>query len=133
MSILKMPMQIASSGKLATTSTEEEMIEQKIIDYLSTSNFQRPMSPLYGANTDVLVYENFDSLVFEEYKLEALTGLRKNVAGALITNMSMNSFNGLNDSSTITILVEYQIPSIGRRQATLDIVLPTDLNEDSVL
>lgn len=126
-------MQIASSGKLATTSTEEEMIEQKIIDYLSTSNFQRPMSPLYGANTDVLVYENFDSLVFEEYKLEALTGLRKNVAGALITNMSMNSFNGLNDSSTITILVEYQIPSIGRRQATLDIVLPTDLNEDSVL
>lgn len=133
MTILKMPIEINSSGKLATVSKADEMIKQKVLDYLSTSNFERPMIPLYGANTNVLIYENFDPLVFEEYKLEALQGLQRNVAGALITNMTVSGPNGLKDDSTVTIAVEYQIPTFGRRQARLDIVLPNDLNEDSVL
>ena len=64
MSILKIPMQIDSSGRIASAKTTDEIIKQKITDYLLTSMFERPMTPSYGANTDALIFENFDSLFF---------------------------------------------------------------------
>lgn len=133
MSILKLPINIDSSGKLATVARLDEVVKQKVLDYLSTSLFDRPMLPMYGANTNVLLYENFDPLLFEEYKMEALQGLQRNIAGAQITNLIINGPNTLTNDSTIKITVEYQIPTFGKRQATIDVVLPTDLTEDSVL
>jgi len=133
MSIMKMPFNIEPSGKVSKISKLDDIVKQKVLDYLSTSVFERPMLPMYGANTNVLVYENFDPLIFEEYKMEALQGLQRNVAGAQITNLIINGPNTLVNDSTIKITVEYQIPTFGRRQATIDVVLPTDLTEDSVL
>lgn len=133
MSILKLPLNIDSSGKFAKVLKIDDVIKQKVLDYLSTSMFERPMFPTYGGNTNVLLYENFDPLIFEEYKLEAIQGMQRNIAGAQITNLIVNGPNSLQNDSTIKITVEYQIPTFGKRQATVDVVLPTDLNEDSPL
>lgn len=133
MSILKLPLNIDSSGKLATVTKLNEVVKQKVLDYLSTSVFERPMMPMYGANTNVLVYENFDPLIFEEYKMEALQGLQRNIAGAQVTNLIINGPTSLQNDSTVKITVEYQIPTFGKQQATINVVLPTDLTEDSLL
>ena len=132
MSILKIPMQIDSSGRLASAKTTDEIIKQKITDYLLTSMFERPMAPSYGANTDALIFENFDSLFFEEFKLEALSGLQKNISGAQISNMYILGPSSLNDS-TVSISVEYKLPTFGTRQAIIQVLIPSDLNEDSSL
>jgi len=132
MSIIKMPMNISTSGKLAAIQSIEETVKQKFIDYLSTSVFQRPMFPMYGANTNVLLYENFDPLVFEEYKVEALQGMRRHISGVQVLNLHLEGPSELNDS-TIRMTVEYQIPTVGRQQATVAVVLPSDLTEDSSL
>jgi hypothetical protein len=132
MPILKMPLQIDSSGKIATAKTTEEIIKQKITDYLLTSMFERPMIPAYGANTDVLIFENFDSLFFEEFKLEALSGLQKTISGAQISNMYILGPSSLNDS-TVSLAVEYKLPTFGTRKAFIEVVTPPNLNEDSPL
>ncbi len=125
-------MSVSSSGKLAAVQSVEEVAKQKFVDYLSTSVFERPMLPLYGANTNVLLYENFDPLIFEEYKVEALQGMQRHIAGVQILNLRMEGPSNFNDS-TIRMTVEYQIPTIGRQQATVSVVLPSDLTEDSDL
>ena len=132
MTIMKMPMNIATSGKLAAVQSIEEIVKQKFIDYLSTSVFQHPILPLYGANTNALLYENFDPLVFEEYKVEALQGMQRHISGVQVLNLRMEGPSDLNDS-TIRMTVEYQIPTIGRQQAIVSVVLPSDLTEDSNL
>jgi phage baseplate assembly protein W len=133
MSIIKMPMSVSSSGKLAAVQDIEGIAKQKFVDYLSTSVFERPMLPLYGANTNVLLYENFDPLIFEEYKVEALQGMQRHISGVQVLNLVINGpSNALNDS-TISMTVEYQIPTVGRQQATVTVVLPSDLTEDSNL
>lgn len=132
MSIMKMPMNINPSGKFAAVQDIEGIVKQKFVDYLSTSVFQHPMLPMYGANTNVLLYENFDPLVFEEYKLEALQGMQRNIAGVQVLNLAIEGPSNFNDS-TIRMTVEYQIPTVGRQQATVTLVLPSDLTEDSNL
>lgn len=132
MSIIKMPMNISPSGKLAAIQDIEGIVKQKFVDYLSTSVFQHPMLPMYGANTNVLLYENFDPLVFEEYKLEALQGMQRNIAGVQVLNLAIEGPSNFNDS-TIRMTVEYQIPTVGRQQAIVTVVLPSDLTEESSL
>jgi len=132
MSIMKMPMNINPSGKFAAVQDIEGIVKQKFVDYLSTSVFQHPMLPMYGANTNVLLYENFDPLIFEEYKLEALQGMQRNIAGVQVLNLAIEGPSTFNDS-TIRMTVEYQIPTVGRQQATVTVVLPSDLTEDSNL
>ncbi len=132
MSIMKMPMNISPSGKFAAVQDIEGIVKQKFVDYLSTSVFQHPMLPMYGANTNVLLYENFDPLIFEEYKLEALQGMQRNIAGVQVLNLAIEGPSAFNDS-TIRMTVEYQIPTVGRQQATVTVVLPSDLTEDSSL
>ena len=132
MSIMKMPMNISPSGKIAAIQDIEGIVKQKFVDYLSTSVFQHPMLPMYGANTNVLLYENFDPLVFEEYKLEALQGMQRHISGVQVLNLNIEGPSDLYDS-TIRMTVEYQVPTVGRKQATVAVVLPSDLTEDSNL
>jgi phage baseplate assembly protein W len=89
MSIIKLPLNIDSSGKLAKVAKLDDIVKQKVLDYLSTSMFERPMMPTYGGNTNVLLYENFDPLIFEEYKLEALQGMQRNIAGAQLMDQTL--------------------------------------------
>ena len=125
-------MNINPSGKFAAVQDIEGIVKQKFVDYLSTSVFQHPMLPMYGANTNVLLYENFDPLIFEEYKLEAIQGMQRNIAGVQVLNLAIEGPSTFNDS-TIRMTVEYQIPTVGRQQATVTVVLPSDLTEDSNL
>lgn len=137
MSVIKTPFTIAASGKVAVEKLTETVVIQKIQDYLMTRQFERPMTPLYGADTHQLLFENFDDLVFQEYKTETIRELNKNVSGAEIVGMSLRPQKTLSlfgdDDSTMMVEVQYRLPLGGIRSAEFKLVSPLNLTEDSTL
>lgn len=137
MSVLKFPLQIASSGKLATLTNVEDIAVQKITDYLSTSVLERPMSPSYGANTSSLIFENYDSLFFEEYKTEALAGLKRSVSGTQIIDLKLTNAGvdavSVEAENAVHLEVQYALPPFGLRAAQVTVVNPEFITEDSIL
>lgn len=130
MSMLKVPLEISPSGGFARLDTLDKKVKQKIVDYLSTSTFEHAMYPMYGANTNALIFENYDSLFFEEFKIDALNGLRQHVSGVQILDLRLTPTNTATGFSTVTLSVDYVIPTFGKQQVTLDIFTPTDISED---
>ena len=137
MTVIKTPFTIAPSGKVAVEKVTEKIVVQKIKDYILTRQFERPMSPLYGANTQYLVFENFDELVFQEYKTETIRELNKHLTGAEVVGMTVRpaSPNSLftDEDGGINIEVNYRLPLGGIRTAEFELVAPLNLTEDSIL
>lgn len=137
MSVLKFPLQVSDGGGLAVLTKTENIVSQKIVDYLTTNVLERPMDPGYGGNTSKLLFDNYDSLVFSEYKNEALSGLRRNVSGAQILDLQLievkNDPISQYGENTVLIEVTYNLPAFGIRSAVVEIVNPNDLSEGSIL
>lgn len=137
MSVLKFPLQVTSGGGLAVITKTENIVFQKIVDYLTTNVLERPMNPGYGGNTSKLLFDNYDSLEFSEYKNEALSGLRRNVSGAQILDLQLVEVKNdpLSQYAENTILIEvtYNLPAGGIKSAVVEIVNPDDLSEGSIL
>jgi phage baseplate assembly protein W len=135
--ILKYPFTIANSGKVETINESSKIVSQKIGDYLLTNEFERPMQTTYGANSNYLVYENFDSMVFEEYKVETLQGLRKHISGATIINISLSPQNMTTgkgySNDTMLINVQYKLPTGGVRTTQYNLVSPSTLTEETLI
>jgi phage baseplate assembly protein W len=134
MAVLKAPFQIdPASGRVVMLTDNEQIIAQKIKDFMVTSVMERSMSPAYGANTDKLVFENFDSLFFQEYKAEALIGLRKNVSGAQILDMRLRNYGpaslATGEQNSMLIEVQYKVPPFGIKTTAISVVNPSDLSE----
>ena len=135
--IIKLPFSIADSGKVSVVTESSSIVSQKIGDYIRTNEFERPMATTYGANSNVLVFENFDSMVFEEYKVETLRELRKHVSGATIMDIrlspqSSTTGEGYMDD-TMLINVQYKLPTGGVRTTQYDLVSPPTLTEDTLI
>lgn len=137
MTVIKTPFTIAPSGKVAVEKVTEKIVVQKIKDYILTRQFERPMSPLYGANTQYLVFENFDELVFQEYKTETIRELNKHLTGAEVVGMAIRPANPnslfSDEDGAINIEVSYRLPLGGIRTAEFGLVAPLNLTEDSRL
>jgi len=137
MAVIKTPFNIAASGKIAVEKLTDKIVVQKIKDYVMTRQFERPMSPLYGANTHYLLFENFDDLVFQEYKTETIRELNKHISGAEVVGMAIKPNKSFSlftdDESTMNIEVQYRLPLGGIRTAEFELVAPLNLNEDSRL
>jgi phage baseplate assembly protein W len=137
MAVIKTPFTIATSGKVDVEKLTDKTVIQKIKDYVMTRQFERPMTPLYGANTHYLLFENFDDLVFQEYKTETIRELNKHISGAEIVGMAIKPSKTLSlfgdDESTINIEVQYRLPLGGIRTAEFELVAPLNLTEDSRL
>lgn len=137
MAVIKTPFTIAASGKIAVEKLTDKIVVQKIKDYVMTRQFERPMAPLYGANTHYLLFENFDDLVFQEYKTETIRELNKHISGAEVVGMAIKPNKSFSlfadDESTMNIEVQYRLPLGGIRTAEFELVAPLNLNEDSRL
>ena len=118
MSTLRTPFQF-DSGKTAKVTTITDIVRQKAVDVLSTSNLERVMNSNYGAGANELIFEIMDPLVFEDFKQDALLELGRYVSGVIFKDLQI-SFNdsGLTET-TVYITVYYQIPPLGVTSTTL--------------
>ena len=136
MTTIKTPFSIASSGKVSNETDLERSIGQKIQDYVLTQQFERPMNYAYGGNSQTLVFEDYDSLVFSEYKLEVNNGLIANVSGARIVDIRLIEPTIGSNISSNAMMVEvlYSVPPTNTVTSTrFNLVSPLSLTEETTL
>jgi phage baseplate assembly protein W len=136
--ILKYPFQISTYGKVSSVLDLETNIEQQIGEYLLSQQGQRPMNQLFGSNSHSLLFESFDPLVFEEFKMESLAELRALIPSVTIISLDIREVQSndvaTGNPNTLGISVTYQFPYGSLpRTATYTIVNPLQLTEDTPL
>ena len=136
--ILKYPFQINQYGKTEAVLDVETNVEQQIVEYLLSQQGQRPMSQLFGSNSYSLLFESFDPLVFEEFKMESLAELRTLIPSITIISIDVQEIEqgdistGLPNS--LGIRVTYQFPYTNMvKTTTYTINNPLQLTEDAPL
>jgi phage baseplate assembly protein W len=131
------PFRIDSSGRVAKTNTPERIVEQQIIDVLTTSKFERVMRPTYGAGATQLLYEPVDDLIYGEFKTDALLELNKQLTMASISNMIIQPadtpYVDEDPSVVIEIKVQYSMAMSNNRVFSFKIATPNGLTEESLI
>lgn len=120
----------SDSGAVSTTSVTKKIVEQQIMDILTTSFNERVMNSKYGANARSLLFEEQDPLVFSEFSMDAMIILNESLSIGKIQDLSVtpldNDFYGSPEESTIRISVRYVVPPYDVS------VLTFNLNNDSI-
>lgn len=129
---IKIPFSIASSGKVENITNNEKIIEQQIIDVLSTSEFERVMRPLYGASAVNLLFEPMEELVFSEFKVDALEKINRHVSGAAVVDILVSPMEIAGDN-VMSVTASYSVRSGSVKTFSFQITLPSLLTEESII
>lgn len=134
---INVPFRIDSSGRVAKTTTPEKIVEQQIIDILTTSKFERVMRPQYGAGANDLLFEPVDDLIYGEFRTDALMEISKHLTMATVTNISvapaLQPYITDELDTTLDITVQYSMGSTGVRTFSFQIADTSSLNEESLI
>lgn len=102
------------SGKVLTTNSPNTIAEQKIVDVLTTSNYERAMRYDYGAGINRLLFEPVDSLNISDFSADATQEMNANITRVAIVDLQISEEAALtgysNPETTLGISVYYQIP-----------------------
>ena len=128
MSSLIAPFQIVG-GRVASTSDVNRIIEQKIINVLTTAKLERIGLPEYGAGVQHLLFEDIDELVMVDFKTDAATELADSISGLQLVDIGITQ----KDDTTADITVIYRTPLSPARSTTFSVSLPGPLTEESPL
>jgi phage baseplate assembly protein W len=126
MKSISVPFRFTSdTGAVATSSSLNSVVEQNIIDILTTSPGERVMNPKYGAGLKNLLFEEMDELVFAEYRVDAIQELNEYLTTGKVVDLNIrvpeSNFYGEDTDTTITISVKYVVPPYGASVVTFDI------------
>lgn len=95
-------------GRIAAVTDPRRVAEQKIIDVLLTSNYERPTIPDYGAGLQNLLFEGVDELTTADWKVDANLEL-----GTRIPYINIAGINVQQDpveETTVNVSVAYAAP-----------------------
>ena len=124
MKTIKIPFSF-SNGGVTETADILEYTEQRIVDILTTRNGERAINTNYGVGIRSLLYEMTDSLIFDDFKTEALVKLNEEVGSARVLDMSISGPEllqlGYLEDSTVVVTVSYSIPTYGNRNFSFNV------------
>ena len=124
MKTIKIPFSF-SNGGVTETADILEYTEQRIVDILTTRNGERAINTNYGVGIQSLLYEMTDSLIFDDFKTEALVKLNEEVGSARVLDMSISGPEllqlGYLEDSTVVVTVSYSIPTYGNRNFSFNV------------
>jgi phage baseplate assembly protein W len=136
MKAIKIPFQF-SGGRVNTTTSATTIAEQKIVDVLTTSNFERVMNHQYGAGINNLLFEPIDELVVLDFKTDAIAEIRSNVSRVNVMDIRMSPSNSVaaygSPETTMGVTVVYRLPLGSAQIVKFNVAIPGDLNEDSII
>ena len=136
MKSIKIPFQF-NGGRVSTTTSESTIAEQKIVDVLTTSNFERVMNHQYGAGINNLLFEPIDELVVLDFKTDAIAEIRSNVSRVNVMDIRMSPSNSVaaygSPETTMGVTVVYRLPLGSAQIVKFNVAIPGDLNEDSII
>lgn len=101
-----------SGGKIADTEDNGVIAKQRIIDALTTDRFERVNRPEYGASIKSLLFDNFDPLIFADYRIDAIRDLNDYVSNAKILDLQIQNGNPVNfgndEEANLAVRVVYR-------------------------
>ena len=131
MKSIKIPFSF-EGGRVSSTTNRNTIEEQKIVNVLVTSNFERVFKPTYGAGALNLVYELNDPLVFFDFKTEAMFELRDNISTCKVIGMQMRDTGYIeNEENVMMIDVVYEIPPGTIENTSIQLAVPGQITEDT--
>lgn len=80
-----------SDGKVVDTEDNNVIAKQRILDAMTTDRFERVNRPEYGASIKTLLFDNYDPLVFADYRIDAIRDLNDYVSNATILDLQMKN------------------------------------------
>lgn len=118
-----------SGGRVASTSDPSVIAQQKIVDYLTTSAYERFNLPDYGGSLSAFIFEPIDDLVKADLKTDLIPGLNRYVSSVSILDLDIEQDDI--DPSLATVTVTYNLPLSPVRRFEFN--LASDLTEETPL
>lgn len=114
-------------GRIATTNDPDTIARQKILNCLTTDPLERVAIPDYGAGINQLLFENIDSLLEADFKVDAINEMSSRISGVQVVDIRVRK----TDESEALVRVLYKTPLSAVREATFRIAIPGQINEES--
>jgi hypothetical protein len=104
-----------SNGGVRESSDIATITQNKIIDVLITGSAERAINTSYGVGIQSLLYESIDSLLFDDFKSEALVKINEVLDTGSVLDISIAQEDLIQtafvEDSTIAITVVYSLPT----------------------
>lgn len=116
-------------GKVSSTTDQDTIVRQKIIDVLMTNRFERMGVPNYGAGVQGLVFDTIDELVAADFKLDAIAEIHRRVKDVTIHDITVEE--SFIEETEVKVTVLYALPLSSMN--SLVFFLSDTLTEESAL
>ena len=134
MKSIKIPFQF-SVGKTEVTTAPSTVAEQKIIDVLVTSRFERTMRHRYGSGIQQFLFEPIGSLEIFDFVTDAKADIKENVSRVEIMDIKISPTNSVaaygESETTLGITVVYRLPLGSPQVVRFNVAVPGNLTEDT--
>lgn len=124
MKSIKIPFSFTNGGVTETTSVIDST-EQKIIDVLLTRQGERAIKAGYGVGVQSLLYELVNTLVFDDFKSDAISKINDELDTGRVLDISISYPSSPEmafvEDSVITITVFYALPIYGNRSVSFNV------------
>jgi hypothetical protein len=104
-----------SNGGVKESSDINVITQNKIVDVLITNKAERAINTGYGVGLKYLLYENMDSLVFDDFKLGALAEINEALDIGTVLDILVSQQDSLQtafvEDSTLVVTVVYALPT----------------------
>jgi phage baseplate assembly protein W len=125
------------NGKVADTEDMNVIAKQRIIDALTTDRFERVNRPEYGSSIKSLLFDNYDPLVFADYRVDAIRDLNDYVSNATILDLQIKNVNAMGyaseEDSNLLVRVVYRTADGNRATFVANLTARTFITEESTI
>lgn len=126
-----------SGGRTESTSSVTTVAEQKIIDVLTTNKFERVMRHRYGSGIGRLLFEMADELSLADFMIDAKQDAAESISRVTILDIRITQPNLVssyqNPDTTLIVNVIYRLPLGSPQLLKFNVVVPTELTEDTLI
>ena len=126
-----------SGGKTSVTSSPTTIAEQKIIDVLTTSKYERVMRHRYGSGIRSLLFDVADELVMADFIVDARQDTAESISRVSILDIRVSPPSDISSfgkpETTMGVTVIYRLPLGSPQIVRFNLAIPEELTEDSII
>lgn len=124
MKAIKLPFSFSNGGVSETTDIIK-ITEQQIIDTLVTRSGERAIKAGYGVGIQSLLYELENSLVFDDFKQEAMIAINEELESGRVLDISISYPDSMEmafvEDTPALITIFYSLPLYGTRSLSVNV------------
>jgi len=124
MKAIKIPFSFSNGGVSETTDIVK-ITEQQITDTLITRAGERAIKAGYGVGIQSLLYELENSLVFDDFKQDAMVAINEELESGRVLDISISYPNSMEmafvEDTPVLINIYYTLPLYGTRSLLVNV------------